>query len=71
MNDRPESYIEKAEAKEDICFEYGVFGLDAVDCDILCGLETEEKRNEYLKKRFLFSKSCCFESQKISESEIL
>lgn len=52
MNDRPESCIEKAEAKEDICFEYGVFGLDAVDCDILCGLETEEKRNEYLKKRF-------------------
>ena len=52
MNDLPKSCIEKAGAKEDICFEYGIFGLDAVDCDILRGLETEEKRLAYLKQRF-------------------
>ena len=40
------------ETKEDICYEYGIFGLDSVDCDILRSLETDEKRNAYLKKRF-------------------
>ena len=43
--------IEKS--REDICYEYGVTGLDSVDCNILLGLETDEKRNAYLKKRFL------------------
>ena len=52
MSGRPEPRIEKTESKEVVCFDYGVFGLDSVDCDILRGFETEEQRNKYLKKRF-------------------
>ena len=58
-NDLPKSdaVIEKSndsieKARENICYEYGVSGLDSVDLDILLGLETDEKRNAYLKKRF-------------------
>ena len=40
------------EQKENICYEYGISHLDSVDCDILQSLETEEKRHDYLKKRF-------------------
>ena len=47
---RPKVTVENE--RESICYEYGVFGLDIVDCDILLGLETDEKRNAYLKKRF-------------------
>ena len=39
-------------SREDICYEYGVTSLDSVDCNILLSLETDEKRNAYLKKRF-------------------
>jgi len=48
--ERSDVTIEKA--RENICHEYGVSGLDCVDCDILLSLETEEKRHDYLKKRF-------------------
>ncbi len=48
--ERPDTVIDKT--KENICHEYGVFGLDSVDCDILRNFETEEKRLAYLKKRF-------------------
>ena len=58
-NDLPKSdaVIEKSndsieKSREDICYEYGVTGLDSVDCDILLSLENDEKRNTYLKKRF-------------------
>ena len=47
---RSDIAIEKS--RENICYEYGVSGLDSVDCDILLSLETDEKRNAYLKKRF-------------------
>jgi hypothetical protein len=54
---KPVSVMEKsddsiAQSRADICYEHGVFGLDCVDCDILLSLETDEKRNAYLKKRF-------------------
>ena len=48
--EKPNDSIEKSRA--DICYEYGISGLDIVDCDILLSLETDEKRNAYLKKRF-------------------
>ena len=51
-NDHSNTMIKTAEPKENICYEYGVFGLDSVDCDILRNLETEEQQNKYLKKRF-------------------
>ena len=47
---RPKITVENE--RESICCEYGVSGLDSVDMDILLGLETDEKRNAYLKKRF-------------------
>ena len=50
--DSTDSIIEMTESKEDIDCEYSIYGLDAVDCDILRGLETEEKRHAYLKRRF-------------------
>lgn len=54
---KPVSVIEKsddsiAQSRADICYEYGVSGLDSVDCDLLLSLENDEKRTAYLKKRF-------------------
>ena len=54
---KPVSVIEKsddsiAQSRADICYEYGVSGLDSVDCDLLLSLENDEKRTVYLKKRF-------------------
>ena len=54
---KSDAVIEKSDdsieqSRADICYEYGISGLDIVDCDILLSLETDEKRNAYLKKRF-------------------
>lgn len=49
-NPKPVDTIKQS--RENICYEYGVSGLDSVDCDILLSLENDEKRNAYLKKRF-------------------
>lgn len=51
-HDSPESEVTIEKSRENICYEYGVSHLDSVDCDILQSLETEEKRHDYLKKRF-------------------
>ena len=52
VTEKSESDLELAKARENICYEYGVCGLDTVDCDILLSLENEKERHAYLKQRF-------------------